>query len=156
MASSNDLGQGRRGRDQRGVAIVETALLMPLLLILLGVAFTGWDAMHQSVQLTSAARAGALKAASDLDAQNAICDPPNNKPSPAQMANAKNDAITAINTEENSAAFNTNNVSVSCSASTIDGISASFVTVTITQPVQTFVPLVPGFTLTTHATARFA
>lgn len=48
--------------------MVEMVVILPLVLILLSFAFMGWDSMQQSIRLTSAARAGAIKAANDLQA----------------------------------------------------------------------------------------
>ena len=55
-----------RQRDESGTALVELALVLPLVILLLGVAFNGWNGMQATIRLTSAARAGAIVAAADL------------------------------------------------------------------------------------------
>src|SRR5580693_2663826 len=78
---------GTRRRDESGQALVEFALVLPLVILIVAVAFNGWDGMQKTIRLTSAARAGAIVAASDLAAGDS-------------QQTAWNDAVTAINAEE--------------------------------------------------------
>jgi len=63
------------------------ALVLPFVLLVLGAAYTGWDAMHRTIGLTSAARAGTISAANDLQ---------NGK----SCTTALTDATNAVNAEE--------------------------------------------------------
>ena len=67
--------------------MVEMALVLPFVLLVLGTAYTGWDAMHRTIGLTSAARAGTISAANDLQ---------NGK----SCTTALTDATSAVNAEE--------------------------------------------------------
>ena len=145
-----------RRRDETGTALVELALVLPLVILLLGVAFNGWNGMQQTVRLTSAARAGAIVAASDLTS------------SPSHPATSTNqalvDATTAVNQEEGAtnlyqsvdAAAN-NYVSMSETTDTISsGMTIKVVTITISQSSVSLVPFVGSLPVTTHATARYS
>ena len=148
----------RRHRDETGTALVELALVVPIVILLMGVAFNGWNAMQSSIRLTSAARAGAIVAANDLT---------NSSTHPALSTSvALADATNAINSEEGStnpalyqsADSSANNyVSLSQSTQTISGwISVSVVTISISHSSLSFVPFVGSFPVTTHATARYS
>ncbi len=144
---------GRRGgrHDESGTALVELALVLPLVILLLGVAFNGWNGMQQSIRLTSAARAGALVAANDLSSN------------PSQKQ-ADDDATTAINAEEGTNVYQdidsgaNDYVSLSTAPNiTISGnVTISTVTITVSHSSNSFVPFVGGIPVTTHATARYA
>jgi Flp pilus assembly protein TadG len=151
------LGQWRR-HDETGTAIVELALVVPLVILLLGIAFNGWNAMQSSIRLTSAARAGAIVAANDLT---------NSSTHPSLSTGvALTDATNAINNEEgstNPAIYQSSDssandyVSLSESTQTVSGgISMSVVTITISHSSVSFVPFVGSFPVTTHATARYS
>ena len=125
-------------------------------MLLLGAAFNGWNGMQESIRLTSAARAGAILAASDLTS---------NTGHPATTQNqALADATTAINAEEGvtnvyqSASSGANNyVSIATHTDTISArVTISVVTVTISHASVSFVPFVGSFPVTTHATARYS
>jgi Flp pilus assembly protein TadG len=141
-----------RGRDERGQAMIELALALPLLALLLGVAFNGWNGMQLSVRLTSAARAGAIEAANDLGTN------------PRDTQTAWNDATTAINEEEgvnnlyqNVNASANDYVSLSTSTESISGgITINVVTVTIHETTSALVPVIASFPVTAHATARYS
>ncbi len=124
-------------------------LVLPLILVMLGAGFTGWDAMQESIRLTSAAHAGAIKAANDIQA--------------GQSANAWNDATTAVNQEENASNVyqNTNSgaadyVKMTQATDNLNGSGASIntVTITISNAHVTVMPFVWNMTVTTSATAR--
>jgi len=129
--------------------MVEMVLILPLVLVMVGAAFTGWDAMQQTIRLTSAARAGAIKAANDIQA--------------GQSVNAWSDATTAVNQEENvnNVFQNTNPaaadyVKMAQATDNLNGSGASINTVTITiSNVHILVmPFVSNMTVTTSGTAR--
>jgi Flp pilus assembly protein TadG len=147
---------GRRRRDETGTALVELALVVPVVMLLLGIAFNGWNAMQESIRLTSAARAGAIVAAGDLSTTSthvALSEP-----------QALTDATAAVNAEEgvtnvyqsdNSGA----NDYVSISEQTkinVSGVTINLVTITISQSSASFVPFVGSFPVTTHATGSYS
>lgn len=150
---SNRSGRIRAGlgRDESGQALVELALVLPLMALLLGTAFNGWSAMQLSVRLTSAARAGAIEAANDL--ANA----------PAQTQTAWNDATSAVIQEEGDTTVyqNTNPsandyVGMSVTTQAQNGVTINVVTITITEPSVAFVPFVHDLSVGVHATARYS
>lgn len=144
--------RGCRRHNEAGTALVELALVIPLVMLLLGAAFNGWNAMQQSIRLTSAARAGAIVAASDLTS------------SPGATGQAAIDAATAINAEEGTTGIfqssdsgANNYVSIATHTDTISAhVSISVVTVTVSHASLSFIPFVGSFPVTTHATARYA
>lgn len=153
------LDNGNRGgwrHDETGTALVELALVIPLVVLLLGAAFNGWNGMQSSIRLTGVARAGAILAANDLTATSS-------HPATTQDQ-ALTDATTAINAEEGatnvyqSTDSGANNfVSITTQNDTLSaGVTISVVTITISHASVSFVPLVGGFPVTTHATARYS
>jgi Flp pilus assembly protein TadG len=59
--------QSRSRRQARGgQSLVEFAIVLPLMLLLVGGAYTMWTGLHSAIGVTSAARAGALTAANQL------------------------------------------------------------------------------------------
>jgi len=131
--------------------------VLPLVILLLGVAFNGWNGMQATIRLTSAARAGAIVAAADLTS--------NINHAPTSTPQALADATTAINDEEGvTGVFQSTDPSandyVSISTPSPDVISStvsmSVVTITISQTSVSFVPFVGSLPVTTHATARYA
>jgi Flp pilus assembly protein TadG len=159
MQTRLDRGSRRsRHHDETGTALVELALVIPLVMLLLGVAFNGWNSMQESIRLTSAARAGAIVAAHDLTATAS-------NPTGTSQKVADDDATTAINAEEGATAVYqdtdsgannyvslTPNPNITISA----GVTISTVTITISHSSVSFVPFVGSFPVTTHATARYA
>jgi Flp pilus assembly protein TadG len=146
-------------RDESGQALVEFALVLPLVILIVAVAFNGWDGMQKTIRLTSAARAGAIQAAAVL-----ALDPMN----PAnETQNAKDAAVNAINAEEGATgvyqdtnasqpdfvAMVLSTQSISSGTSTV---SIGTVTITISPSSVTLVPFVGHISVTTHATARFS
>jgi Flp pilus assembly protein TadG len=132
----------------RGQALVEMSLVIPMVFILLGVVYTASDAMHSAIGLTSAARAGAIMAASDLSTDS------------SNTTKAVDDATAAINAEENVSFYQkagpgcTNN----CVTLTKTVGSASSITlaqITITHSVATGIPVVSGINISVKATARY-
>jgi len=130
--------------------MIELALALPILALLLGVGFNGWNSMQMSVRLTSAARAGAIEAANILG----------NNPTDTQTA--WDDATTAINEEEgtnsvyqnvNAAANDYVNIATS-TEQTSGGVSINVVTITIHETTSALVPVVASLPITAEATAR--
>ncbi len=122
------------------------ALILPVVLLVLGAAYTGWDAMRQTIGLVSAARAGVIMAANDL--QN------------GKSSAALSDATAAVNDEEGvSGLFSsgpgcTNNcVALTSGPGPLSAVG--LVTITITRSVGTDIPVVPGINVAAHATARY-
>jgi Flp pilus assembly protein TadG len=152
MPTRLDRGSRRcRRHDESGTALVELALVIPLVILLMGVAFNGWNGMQESIRLTSAARAGAILAASDLTS------------APGATGQAATDAATAINAEEGTDLYQSTNsgannyVSIATQTDTISArVTISVVTVTISHASVSFVPFVGSFPVTTHATARYS
>jgi Flp pilus assembly protein TadG len=146
----------RCGRhDETGTALVELALVLPLVILLLGVAFNGWNGMQEAIRLTSAARAGAIVAASDLTS--------NASHAATTTGQALADATTAINQEEGVAVYQSvdsaagNYVRMSeATQSVSSGVTISVVTVTVSHSSVSLVPFVGSLPVTTHATARYA
>ena len=157
MPTPLDRGSSRhRFHDESGTALVELALVLPLVVLLLGAAFNGWNGMQHTIRLTSAARAGAIVAANDLTTT------PSHPATTQDQALA--DATTAINAEEGATAIyqsidsSANNyVSIALTPNeTISGpVTISVVTITISHASVSFVPFVGSFPVTTHATARY-
>ena len=142
---------GRR-RDESGQAIIEFVLALPVVALLLGVAFNGWNSMELSVGLTSAARAGSIQAANDLGAN------------PAQTQKAWDDATAAVNAEEgvtnvyqNVNASAGDYVSMTTAPQSVSGgVTMNVVTISITQTPVALVPFVRSLTVNAHATARYS
>ena len=161
---------GRRGRrrDESGQALVELALVLPLVALLMGVAFNGWNSVQLSLRLTSAARAGAIQAASDLTTD--LVPNPNQPLSSAQKQTAWDAATTAVNQEEgvtnlyqdsNSGANNYVDMSTTMQTIPADSgdpqsVTINVVTITISRASANFVPFVGTFPVTAHATARYS
>jgi Flp pilus assembly protein TadG len=142
-------------RDESGQSLVEFALVLPLVILIVAVAFNGWDGMQTSIRLTSAARAGAIVAASDL----AAGDP---------QATVTTDTLNAINAEEGvtgvyqaSSKSAPNYVDIETPpqqtlSSGATSVVVNVVTVTISPAAVTLVPYVGHISVTTHATARYS
>jgi len=149
----------RSRRGEGGQALIEFALVLPLLALLMGVAFNGWNGMQLSIRMTSAARAGAIKAANDLGSGNA-----------AEEGNALSDAVNVINQEENttiyqssdaSAAYyvsmTTSNESVPSDPSNPTGSTTySVVTIKISGAPVRLVPVIATIGVSVQATARYS
>jgi Flp pilus assembly protein TadG len=149
-----DTGRVACRRDEAGQSAVEFALVLPVIILLVAVAFNGWSALQSSIRLATAARAGAIAAANDLG-------PPNNKSTATALA----DATTAINNEEGVAvvyqhtnAAANNYVSLSTSTDTLSGtgVTINVVTINIAHQMTAWVPVVSIPQLSTRATARYS
>jgi|GEM_PF-5916038 len=143
---------GRR-HGESGQALVEFVLVLPVVALVMGVAFDGWNAMQLDIRLTSAARAGAIEAASDLAANDA--------PQTAWDA-----ATAAVNAEEGDTGVYQDTdpsaqdyVHMSTSTQTVASgngpIAMNVVTITISRTPATLVPLVSTLSVNTTATARY-
>lgn len=148
----------RRCRGEEGQALVEFALVLPLVALIVGVAFNGWNGIQESIRLTGAARAGALVAASDLG----------NTTTPMGPQDVLAAATTAINAEEDTNVFQSDDpgandyVSMVTSTQSVPmdqgnaAVSMNVVTITIHESQLDLVPFVGSLPVTAHATARYS
>src|SRR5581483_3731386 len=60
------MNRRRAGRHAQGQAIVESALVLPLLILLLAVGGTVWSALRSAIDLSTAARSGATQVTATL------------------------------------------------------------------------------------------
>jgi Flp pilus assembly protein TadG len=134
---------------EAGQAMVEFVVILPLVVLLFGVAFTGWQGMQSSIRLTTAARAAAIVAAHDLKSGG----------------NALDDATSAVNQEEgvtnvyqDTASNADNYVSMSVATDTLNsaGLTIDVVKISITHIVLPLVPGVWKLSVTSSATARYS
>jgi Flp pilus assembly protein TadG len=159
----------QRARGESGQSLVEFALILPLVVLLMAIAFSGWDAMQQTIRLTSAARAGAIQAAHDLSTYIT-----SNKLTCAAAASsagwagasgafqtAWNDATTSVNNEESLGVYqntkSTNDDYVNMTSSTDNdlGVTIYVVTVTVSRQVGAWIPAVSNQKINATATARY-
>jgi Flp pilus assembly protein TadG len=133
---------------QWGQALTEFALIAPLAFLLLAGAVTGGQLMVAAINLTQAARAGAVMAAQDYTAGTTTTQ-------------QTSDAVTAANDEEGGlntiTCTPTGSVPASCVSVTNTSESSSSapeeVKVQIWQTVSPFIPLVSGISIGSSATA---
>jgi Flp pilus assembly protein TadG len=152
--------RGRLARTERGTALVEAALVLPILMmIVLGIIDYGmWD--YQTSQTSSAARDGARNASVDVvgtDVCASPCTSPNATPSAANQR-----VRTAIASKLGSQSFTftvrcrqpTGSTYEACAvtSSNVDKERVE-VTVTWTRPAMTFVSKVLGASNTVQATS---
>ncbi|HTZ07778.1 MAG TPA: TadE/TadG family type IV pilus assembly protein [Acidimicrobiales bacterium] len=147
------------------MALVEFALVLPVVALLMGAAFTGWNGMQLSVRLTSAARAGAIQAAADLGAdQNGVADA---LITGAQQQSAWDDATQAVNNEEGTTGVyqdtdpgGADYVAMALESQAVPGsggtITLNVVKITISDTAVTLVPVVGNLAVNTTATARYS
>ena len=130
---------------------------LPLVILLLGIAFNGWNGMQESIRLTSAARAGAIVAA-----KRSVGDP-----NGSNTRTVLDDATTAVNEEEFGPGAPVSTKTMTRAPTTTSAcrrrqpitptdVTINVVTITISQSSASFVPFVGSFPVTTHATARYS
>jgi len=138
------------------------ALLLPLILLLVAIAFTGWSALQQTISLTSAARAGAIKAANDL--AQAGQGPGTCPVGSGATATAWQDATNAINSEEGTSVYQCSNsgaddyVTLTTTTDSLNGTLStpmSLVTITLSHNVGAWIPVVSNLHVTATATGRY-
>ncbi len=141
------LKEVRRGRS-RGQSLTEFALVLPIALLLLALAATGGQMLVTSIDLTQAARSGAVAAAADYGAGDTIVQ-------------QTNDARTAAYDEQGGAGSITckssGKVPVGC-VSVADTPGADYpgqnlAVVTVWKTLDLYVPLFPNITVSGTATA---
>jgi Flp pilus assembly protein TadG len=130
-------GPGRSGSGQRGQALVELALVTPILLLLLLAAVDLGRVFYAQIAVTNAAREGAMVAALTPDSfrAGAACD-------------AETNAVTCAATREGQGGFVTvepGDVAVTCDPSCAKSYGNE-VTVTVTGHFQLITPLLWAFT----------
>jgi Flp pilus assembly protein TadG len=169
MPGTRRNGSHRR-RDERGQALVEFALVLPLVILLVGVAFNGWNGIQLSLRLTSAARAGAIQAANDFanDLTDPTLNPADLAPNSTYFASAWTDAKNAVNQEENTNIYQNSSSSnpyyVNMTETTqnvpadVNSPSSTIyiVTITISRASITLVPVVGNFAVSAQADARYS
>jgi len=130
--------------------MVEFVVILPLVVLLFGVAFTGWQGMQSSIRLTTAARAAAIVAANDLQTAkgNALDD--------ATLAVNQEEGVTNVYQDTSSTADNYVSMSVSADTLSSAGLTIDVVKISVAH---TVLPLVPGvwkLSVTSSATARYS
>jgi Flp pilus assembly protein TadG len=145
--------RGRRGGES-GQALVEFVLVLPVVALIMGVAFDGWNAMQLDIRLTSAARAGAIQAASDLAANDA----PQTAWDAATAAVNAEEGDTGVYQDTDPSAQNYVHMATSTQSVTAGNgpIAMNVVTITISRTPATLVPLVSTLSVNTTATARYS
>ncbi len=136
---------GRR-HQAGGQSLVEFAISLPVLCLLLAVAYVGWQAVHTVIALNGAARAGAVTAANDVRKG-------------LSTAQETTDVTSAVNAEQGSGSFTSVTYGTSCSASCVSlrhalpgtRTSVAMEVVTVQSKVVSGVPLLSGFTVTAQA-----
>ena len=131
-----------RVQARRGQALVEFSLVFPVFLVMLAVAFDGWNVLNSAVALTGAARAGAIVAREDVDAGKSL-------------AVAGLDATAAVNAAEGvpstwkDTACGTHCVTTSVVTGALSG--SKIVEVVVTQGVIPGLPIFPALTVSAQA-----
>ncbi|HEY2702668.1 MAG TPA: TadE/TadG family type IV pilus assembly protein [Candidatus Dormibacteraeota bacterium] len=136
----------RRRREAGGQSLVEFAVSMPVLILLLALAYVGWQALHTVIALNGAARAGAVTAANDV--RKGIL-----------LAQEKTDVTNAVNAEQGSIAFANVTYGTSCASACValrhalpgSRTSVAMEVVTVQSKIISGVPLLSGFTVTAQA-----
>ena len=158
--------RGRRP-DEAGQALVEFALVLPLVILLVSVAFNGWNGIQLDLRLTGAARAGVLVAANELSNDVTMVNG-GGPPTQAQLDKAQTDAATAINNEENTTVYQTDPtkpdyVSLTPGSDAIPGgatgespFTINVVTITISQASVSLVPVIGNISVSAHATSEYS
>ncbi len=141
--------------------MVEMAIVLPLMLALLAVAYTGWEAMHTDIGITSAARAGAIQATyaydQKYDADIAAGDSPAVADADA-MPMAAPAALAAVNSEENTTMFQPAGPTCTKACVKVTEVPStnyrpSILVVSITESVSAQIPVLPGMTIQAQAGA---
>lgn len=125
---------------------MEFAVSMPVLILLLALAYVGWQALHTVIALNGAARAGAVTAANDV--RKGIL-----------LAQEKTDVTNAVNAEQGSIAFANVTYGTSCASACValrhalpgSRTSVAMEVVTVQSKIISGVPLLSGFTVTAQA-----
>lgn len=144
-----------RRRPSRGQSLVEFALILPVAVLLLGLIATGGQMIITAINVTQAARAAAVAAASDYAKD------------PSDVSTQTTDASTAANDEEGGAS------SIKCSGGGVPtGVSPQCVAVTdiaagtgglendqvdlvqvkVYQSITPFIPIFPSLAVSSEAT----
>jgi Flp pilus assembly protein TadG len=151
----------RRRGDESGQALVEFALVLPLVALLMAVAFNGWNGIQLSLRLTSGARAGAIAAANYLATQ------PTQPANAAELQTAQDNATADVNAEENTTIYQDSNssqpdyVGISTTSSSFTDSTSATVTInvvriTISQVSVDLVPIVGAIGVSVHASAEYS
>ena len=136
---------------------MEFALVLPLVILLMSVAFNGWNGIQLDLRLTGAARAGAIQAANILSGDA------------SQIQAAQDAATSAINREEAVSIYQDSDSSApnyvgiaTTQATAVDRsgiapqITMNVVTISISQASVTLVPVIGKIGVSAHATAEYS
>lgn len=125
---------------------MEFAISMPVLILLLALAYVGWQAVHTVIALNGAARAGAVTAANDV--RHGV-----------SQTQESADVTSAVNAEQGSTAFANVTYGTTCTSACValrhalpgTRTSVAMEVVTVQSKIVSAVPLLPGFTVTAQA-----
>jgi Flp pilus assembly protein TadG len=125
---------------------VEFAISLPVLILLLALAFVGWEAVHTVIALNGAARAGAVTAANDV--RHGV-----------SQFQESTDVTSAVNAEQGTTAFTNVTYGTSCTSACValrhalpgTRTSVAMEVVTVQSKIVSGMPLLPGFTVTAQA-----
>jgi Flp pilus assembly protein TadG len=136
----------RRRREAGGQSLVEFAISLPVLILMLALAYVGWQAVHTVIALNGAARAGAVTAANDV--RHGV-----------SQSQESTDVTGAVNGEQGSTAFTNVTYGTSCTSACValrhalpgTRTSVAMEVVTVQSKIVSGMPLLPGFTVTAQA-----
>ncbi len=135
-----------RCRRARGQSLVEFAISLPVLLLLLALAYVGWQAVHTVIALDGAARAGAIAAANDIRKGDSTIQ-------------EGTDVTSAVNAEEGSTAFTAVTYGTTCTASCValrhdvpgTHTSVNMEVVTVEARILSGIPIFSNFVVSAQA-----
>jgi hypothetical protein len=152
MPSCPPGSRATRGGAERGQSTAEFALVLPLFLLILAVSFSGSGFLNAVIGLNGAARAGAITAANDVNANPAI-----------SYTNELADVTAAVNNEEGCTGCYTG---VGTSGTCAAGQSCVWITTTssrsgrrievvhVLHPVSSIIPLINSMSVGAQAGAE--
>jgi Flp pilus assembly protein TadG len=125
---------------------VEFAISLPVMILLLALAYVGWQGVHTVIALNGAARAGAVTAANDVRKG-------------VSATQETTDVTSAVNAEQGSGSFTSISYGAACSASCValrhalagTRSSVSMEVVTVQSKIVSGVPLLSNFVVTAQA-----
>ena len=153
--------QSRSRRQARGgQSLVEFAIVLPLMLLLVGGAYTMWTGLHSAIGVTSAARAGALTAAYQLQTNKTQPAPGPGAPyTAAQLGAVLGNVASAVTAEDGVLTYQAAPCSAgqacvsigSANVATGGGTYLPVVTVSVIESIAPKVPMMTQFTVAASA-----